>query len=128
MRAAATPLRGDRRLKARVTFREPYIDVEAEVGATLLEIAEAAGAPVGSHCGGVGACTACHVRVEQGAELLAQSSELEEDGLDRVFDARQGSRLACQARIQAPGELLVRITPESVEAWLHEHPEKRREG
>lgn len=112
-------------MKARVTFRDPYIDIEGDVGSTLLEVAAAAGAPVGSHCGGVGACTACHVHLEQGAEFLEPPSEREEDGLDRVFDARQGSRLACQAKIAAIGELLVHVTPESVEAWLHEHPEKR---
>jgi ferredoxin len=115
-------------LKARVTFREPYIEVEGEIGATLLDVAEVAGAPVGSHCGGVGACTACHVHIEQGAEFLAPPSDLEEDGLDRVFDARHGSRLACQAKIAASGDLLVHVTPESVEAWLHEHPEKYRES
>jgi ferredoxin len=64
--------------------------------------------------------------VERGAELLSLPSEAEEDGLDRVFDARQGSRLACQAKIIAAGELVVHVTSESVEAWLHEHPEKRR--
>jgi 2Fe-2S ferredoxin len=109
-----------------VIFREPVIEVEAEVGATLLEVAQAAGAPVGSHCGGVGACTACHVHVEQGADLLSTPTEHEEDGLDRVFDVRQGSRLACQTRILSAGDIAVHITQESVEAWLREHPLMRR--
>lgn len=101
------------------------MELEVPLGTTLLEAAEAAGAPVGTSCGGVGACTSCHVRIEQGAELLTAAEELEEDGLDRVFDARQSSRLACRAKIQSPGELTVRITEESVTAWLREHPEKR---
>jgi len=113
-------------VKARVTFREPYIELEAPIGETLLEAAVTAGAPIGSHCGGVGACTACHVHVEQGAERLSSPTELEEDGLDRVFDVRQGSRLACQARVIGAGDIVVHITEDSVEAWLHEHPEKRR--
>jgi 2Fe-2S ferredoxin len=113
-------------VKARVTFREPYIEVESTVGVTLLEVAEAAGAPVGSRCGGVGACTSCHVRVEKGVEQLSLATDLEEDGLDGVFDARQGSRLACQARIVSEGDIVVHVTPESVESWFHEHPEKRR--
>ncbi|MGC4068716.1 MAG: 2Fe-2S iron-sulfur cluster-binding protein [Polyangiaceae bacterium] len=113
-------------MKAKITFRDPQIDAEVPVGITLLEAAELAGAPVGTHCGGVGACTSCHVRIEQGAERLSETSELEEDGLDRVFDARQSSRLACQAKIERPGELVVRITEESVEAWLREHPNQRK--
>jgi ferredoxin, 2Fe-2S len=111
-------------VKARLTFRDPHIELETEPGATLLEAAESVGAPVGSNCGGVGACAACHVRIEQGAEHLAPPSDFEEDGLDRVFDAREGSRLACQAKIASAGDIVVRITDESVDAWLREHPEK----
>lgn len=113
-------------MKARVTFRDPHIELEVPLGITLLQAAELSGAPVGTHCGGVGACASCHVRIEHGESLLSTPTELEEDGLDRVFDARQSSRLACQAKIQAPGDLVVRITEESVEAWLREHPNPRR--
>ena len=113
-------------MKARVTFRDPHIELEVPVGTTLLDAARSAGAPVGTHCGGVGACTSCHVRIEQGEEHLSEASEAEEDGLDRVFDAGQSSRLACQAKICSVGSIVVRITEESVAAWLREHPEKRR--
>jgi 2Fe-2S ferredoxin len=113
-------------LSATVTFRDPHIELEVELGLTLLEAAELAGAPVGSLCGGVAGCASCHVRIEQGAEHLSVPDESEEDGLDRVFDAREGSRLACQAKIVSAGQIVVRVTDESVDSWLREHPEKRR--
>lgn len=118
---------GDKRrenVKTRVTFRDPAIDVEVEVGVTLLEAANIAGAPVGTHCGGVGACASCHVRIEHGAEHLSKAEELEEEGLDRVFDVRPSSRLGCQARIESQGEIVVRITNETLEAWLRDHVTK----
>jgi len=111
-------------VKARVTFRDPHIELEVPIGITLLEAAKMAGAPLGTHCGGVGACASCHVRIEHGEDNLSKAGEAEEDGLDRVFDVRPSSRLGCQARIESPGDIVVRITEESIEAWLREHPHK----
>jgi ferredoxin, 2Fe-2S len=108
-------------VKARVTFRDPHIELEAAVGTTLLEAATIIGAPLGTHCGGVGACASCHVRIERGEEHLSKPSDIEEDGLDRVFDVRPSSRLGCQARIESAGDIVVRITDASLDAWLSEH-------
>ena len=113
-------------MTAKITFRDPPTPVEVPVGVTLLEAALAAGAAIGTHCGGVGACAFCHVRVERGAQHLTPAGELEEDGLDRVFDVRQNSRLACQARIASSGEINVRITDESFASWLAENPGSKR--
>lgn len=113
-------------MKARVTFRDPHIELEVDVGVTLLEAATIAGAPLGTHCGGVGACASCHVRIETGGAHLSIADELEENGLDRVFDVRPSSRLGCRARIESAGEIQVRITDESLDAWLREHPRGNR--
>ena len=112
-------------MKARLTFRDPHIELEVPVGTTLLDAATMAGAPMGTHCGGVGACASCHVRIEHGEELLSSPSEVEEDGLDSVFDVRPSSRLGCQARIESAGDIVVRITEESIDAWLRDHPHKK---
>jgi 2Fe-2S ferredoxin len=109
-------------VKAIVTFRDPHIELEVPVGLTLLEAAHLGGAPLGTHCGGVGACASCHVRIEHGDEHLSELTEIEEDGLDRVFDVRPSSRLGCQVRIVSAGSIVVRITEESLDAWLREHP------
>ncbi|HEY5960588.1 MAG TPA: 2Fe-2S iron-sulfur cluster-binding protein [Polyangiaceae bacterium] len=112
-------------VKARVTFRDPPIDLEVPVCTTLLEAAALAGAPLGMHCGGVCACASCHVRIEYGAEHLSALEEKEEDALDGVFDVRPSSRLGCQARIVSAGDIVVRITEESLDTWMREHPRRK---
>ena len=93
--------------RARVTFRDPAVEVEVSVGVTLLEASTPTGALKPGHCGGRSACGGCHVRIEEGAECLSAPSDAEEDQLDRVFDVRNSSRLACQARIIAAGDIVV---------------------
>lgn len=70
-----------------------------KIGETLLEIAMRNQVPVDHACGGVCACSTCHVRVPVGAEALSPASEDEEDQLDTARDLGLDSRLACQARI-----------------------------
>ena len=95
-------------LRARVTFCDPAVEVEVPIGITLLEAAMTTGAVSAGTCGGNCACGGCHVRIEEGAQYLSTATEREEDQLDRVFDARHSSRLACQARIIAGGDIVVR--------------------
>lgn len=98
---------------------------EVSVGSSLLEAAQGIGAPEGYACGGVCACSTCHVYVLSGGDLLSPQAEEEEDILDKAFDVRSNSRLGCQSRIVADGELEVEITRESLEAYENEHPEFR---
>ncbi len=60
-------------------------------------------------CGGNCACTTCHVIVKGGAEHLSESSESEEDLLDKAPGLTPTSRLGCQAVIEADAEVLVLI-------------------
>ena len=94
-------------LRARVTFRDPAVEVEVPIGMTLLEAAVSNGCFAAGACGGQSACGGCHVRVEEGAQLLSSPTVSEEDQLDRVVDVRPSSRLACQARIIADGDIAV---------------------
>ena len=55
---------------ARVKFLDQGIEAEVAVGQSILNAAQASHAPEGSACGGVCACSTCHVYVEKGAELL----------------------------------------------------------
>jgi ferredoxin len=106
-----------------VRFIEQAIVAEASVGQSLLDVAQAVSAPEGYACGGVCACSTCHVYVEEGASLLSEKEESEEDILDKAFDVRMSSRLGCQAKILKPGLITVRISRESLEAYANEHPE-----
>lgn len=94
-------------LCARVTFRDPAVEVEVPIGITLLEAALSNGCFTAGACGGQSACGGCHVRVEEGAQFLSSPTDSEEDQLERVFDVRGSSRLACQARIIAGGDIAV---------------------
>lgn len=97
-------------------------ETEAAVGTSLLEAARACDAPEGDACGGVCACSTCHVYVDKGEELLSEAEEAEEDILDKAFDVQMHSRLGCQAKIMAEGVLEVEITGESLDAYYNEHP------
>jgi len=113
----------------KVKFLDQGREIEVPLGSSLLAAAQKAGAPEGSACGGVCACSTCHVYVEQGAELLSEASEDEEDILDKAFDVRMSSRLGCQAKLERDGLVAVRISKESLEAYYNEHPaEVRPEG
>jgi 2Fe-2S ferredoxin len=107
-----------------VRFRG-YGEVEVPAGTTILEAAQKCGAPEGFACGGVCACSTCHVYVVKGADLLSEQEDEEADILDKAFDVRIQSRLGCQSRIVRDGEVEVEITRESLEAFENEHPEAR---
>lgn len=100
-------------------------EAEVPIGASLLEASEKAGAPEGHACGGVCACSTCHVYVKAGANLLTEPEDEEADMLDKAFDVRFDSRLGCQARIEQDGTIEVELTKESIEAYENEHPEAR---
>jgi 2Fe-2S ferredoxin len=100
-------------------------EVEVPLGSSILEAATKGHIPEGSACGGVCACSTCHVYVRTGADLLGEQSEEEADMLDKAFDVRASSRLGCQSRILRDGVIEVEITPESLEAYENEHPAER---
>ena len=102
-----------------------YGEAEVPVGSSILEAAQKIGAPEGYACGGVCACSTCHVYVHKGSELLTEMEDEENDILDKAFDVRASSRLGCQSKIEKDGELEVEITQESLQAFENEHPEAR---
>ena len=82
-----------------IVWVDEDLKVTGKPGQTLLEIAEEHGVELDHACGGVCACSTCHVHVLEGAELLSEAEEDEEDRLDEARDLSLSSRLACQARI-----------------------------
>ena len=119
----------------KLTFMNPVgppgssdpLTIEVPAGMTILEAAEEHGARVGHACGGNLACSTCHVWVQEGAETLDEMSDKENDILDKAFEVRPESRLACQCRLDA-GDVVVEITEESLRAWLDEHPDERKKA
>ena len=109
----------------RVRFLVQGKEADVAIGTTILAAAQAIGAPEGYACGGVCACSTCHVYVTQGLNLLSEMEDEENDILDKAFDVRSTSRLGCQAKIEKDGEVVVEISRESLEAYANEHPEHR---
>jgi len=78
-------------------------------GESLLELAMEHGINIEHACGGVCACSTCHVYVEDGMKSLAESSEAEEDRVEEAPGLQRNSRLACQCVIQGKGPITVRV-------------------
>jgi len=110
----------------KIRFIDQNLEVEVPLGTTLLDAARKIGAPEGYACGGVCACSTCHVYVEEGAALLSDASEDEEDILDKAFDVQMTSRLGCQAKLLRDGLVSLRIAKESLDAFYNEHPDVPR--
>jgi len=100
-------------------------EVDVPVGASILQASQEGGLPEGYACGGVCACSTCHVYVKKGGELLSEMEDDENDILDKAFDVRSTSRLGCQAKIEKDGVIEVEITRESYDAYYNEHPDER---
>lgn len=98
-----------------VRFAGHEADIQAELGQSFLEIAHANGIELDHACGGVCACSTCHVKVLAGADALNEASEEEEDQLDEARDLDLTSRLGCQARIErAPAKGIIEV---KIPAW-----------
>ena len=50
-------------------------DAEVPTGSSILDASKTIGAPEGDACGGVCACSTCHVYVHKGRELLSEAEE-----------------------------------------------------
>ena len=111
----------------KVHFKSPLqnLTVEVSTGTTLLDAAEKAGAQVGHSCGGVCACSTCHIWVRKGLETLSEQTDQEMDRLDMGFDVRPYSRLSCQTEL-GNEDIAVEITEESLTAYMDENPAIRR--
>jgi 2Fe-2S ferredoxin len=80
------------------------------IGQSILEAAMAQGLALDHACGGVCACSTCHVRIKRGAECLSEATEDELDQLDEARDVGLDSRLGCQARLlRVPADGIVEI-------------------
>ena len=91
----------------KVTFLPMKVTVRVDPGelpyqddglpGSLLDIALNAGLDIGHACGGVCACSTCHVLVTGGLDSLSEPTEQEEDMLEGAAGLKPTSRLACQA-------------------------------
>ena len=84
-------------------------EVKAAKGQHLLEVALEAGINIEHACGGVCACSTCHVYVEEGMDHLSEAEEDEEDRVEEAPGLQSNSRLSCQCEIIGDGPIVVRV-------------------
>jgi 2Fe-2S ferredoxin len=99
-----------------ITFRfeqkglEPITLSGIEPDQSILEVALKNEIELHHNCGGVCACSTCHIYVEKGDEFLEELSDKEEDFIDRAVNPRINSRLGCQCVLQdADGSITVTL-------------------
>lgn len=85
------------------------VTCEALVGDNILEVALANGIDLQHNCGGVCACSTCHVIVKHGLKSLTEMEDDEGDQLDEAEGLTLDSRLGCQAKITGEVDLVVEI-------------------
>jgi ferredoxin, 2Fe-2S len=67
-----------------------------EADLSILEHALKNDIKIHHNCGGVCACSTCHIYVESNAQFVEEISDKEEDFIDRARNPRLTSRLGCQ--------------------------------
>ncbi len=106
--------------KYRVTFLPLNVVVEVDPSGdrpghdglpfSILDIAEGAGIELDHSCGGVCACSTCHVYIRQG---MQSCNEATDDELDQLDNARglevDSSRLGCQCVPDGTCDVVVEI-------------------
>ena len=89
---------------------EPVTLTNIKPDQSLLEVILDAGIELHHNCGGVCACSTCHIYVKKGAEFLQELSDKEEDFIDRAVSPRIESRLGCQCELLAgSGEIEINL-------------------
>ena len=71
--------------------------IEAESGISLCNAMLNSGIEIEHACEKSCACTTCHVYVREGFDTLEESTEQEDDYLDKAWGLDMDSRLSCQA-------------------------------
>jgi ferredoxin, 2Fe-2S len=89
---------------------EPITLNDIEPDQSVLEIALKNDINLHHNCGGVCACSTCHLYVEQGEDFIEELSDKEEDFIDRAVNPRLSSRLGCQCvLLEGGGNIMVTL-------------------
>ncbi len=95
--------------------------LNAEKGYSILEVTEDHDIHLNHNCGGVCACSTCHIYVKSGENFLEEISDKEEDFIDRAFNPRLESRLGCQCIILEDDAEITILIPDQSKIIGHEH-------
>ncbi len=84
-------------------------DLMAAKGEHLLEVAIEAGINIEHACGGVCACSTCHIYLEDGDDQVSEATEAEEDRVEEAPGLQINSRLSCQCEVEGDGPIVIRV-------------------
>ncbi len=93
--------------------KNPTQSFEIEEGESVLEVALDNDINLNHNCGGVCACSTCHIYVNEGEDAFQEISDKEEDFVDRARNPRLNSRLACQCVMEEEQDVTVTIPDQS---------------
>lgn len=94
--------------------------VEAEPGTTICDAALQHGIDIEHACEKSCACTTCHVYIREGGDSLNESTEDEDDLLDKAWGLEPDSRLSCQTVVGA-ADLVVEIPKYTINMVSESH-------
>jgi 2Fe-2S ferredoxin len=94
--------------------------IEAQPGTTLCDAALANGIEIEHACEKSCACTTCHVYVREGGDSLNESTEDEDDLLDKAWGLEPDSRLSCQT-VVGDTDLVVEIPKYTINMVSENH-------
>ncbi|HUT42475.1 MAG TPA: ISC system 2Fe-2S type ferredoxin [Gammaproteobacteria bacterium] len=94
--------------------------IEASPGTTICDAALKHGIEIEHACEKSCACTTCHVYIREGGDSLAESTEDEDDLLDKAWGLDPDSRLSCQAMI-GDADLVVEIPKYTINMVSENH-------
>ena len=82
---------------------------------SILEVALKNNINLHHNCGGVCACSTCHLYVNKGDDFLEELSDKEEDFIDRAINPRINSRLGCQCVLLDDGGVIEVTLPDQTQ-------------
>lgn len=105
--------------KYKITFMPMNVTVDVDpdkfpyehngLPGSILDIALGNGIEMDHACGGVCACSTCHVVVKEGFDTLNEPTEEEEDQLEEAPGLKPTSRLACQCVPDGTTDIVIEI-------------------
>jgi len=88
---------------------------DVEEGQSILELALDNGISLQHDCGGICACTTCHLYIEEGMQFIEDRSRREQAFIEKAYQPRVNSRLACQSLLlQGHGHISVLLPDQSI--------------
>jgi len=114
---AAAPTRPTRKYAITFLPSNERVEVDPEkipydrtgLPGSILDIALGSGIDLDHACGGVVACSTCHVIVKQGAETCGEASDDELDQLEKAPGIEERSRLGCQCVPNGTADIVVEV-------------------